>query len=110
MCWLIFLSSLLNSAAAEATDRPTVIVVVGAEGSPEYAADFDKAADRWADAAKRGSARIVQGGRDAAPTTGPTTSPAATDKERLKALLNAELETSGEPLWLILIGHGTFDG
>jgi hypothetical protein len=110
MYWLILLSSLLSASAAASTDRPTVILVVGAEGSPEYASDFNKAADRWVDAAKRGSARVVQVGRDASPTTGPTTAPAATDKDRLKALLNAELETSGEPLWLVLIGHGTFDG
>jgi hypothetical protein len=113
MHWLIVLSSLLNASAAEATERPTVIVVVGAEGSPEYAADFNKAADRWADAARRGSARVVQIGRDAAPTTAPTTAPATSrsgDKERLKAVLDAELATPGEPLWVVLIGHGTFDG
>jgi hypothetical protein len=109
MHWILLLTSLLTTAP-EAEDRPTVIVVVGAEGSSEYGGDFNKAADRWLDAATRGSARVVRVGRDASPATAPATAPAATDKERLKATLTAELATSGEPLWLVLIGHGTFDG
>ncbi len=81
MNWILLLCMLLNDAPPAASDRPTVIVVVGAEGTPEYAQEFGKSADRWAEAAKRGSARFVQIGRDEPAAT------ATSDKDRLKVLL-----------------------
>jgi hypothetical protein len=83
--------------------HPTVIVVVGAEGSPEYAAEFARSADRWATAAKQASAHLISIGRDA-PTAGQE------DKQQLKAAIDAEVQKDSAPLWLVLIGHGTFDG
>jgi hypothetical protein len=104
MNWILLLCMVLNDAPPAASDRPTVIVVVGAEGTPEYAQEFAQSADRWAVAAKRGSARFVQIGRDepAATTT--------TDKDRLKALLDEEMKNPTQPLWLVFIGHGTSNG
>jgi hypothetical protein len=94
---------LLPAAAAFADDRPTVIVVVGAEGSAEYAPYFAKWADRWADAAKRAGANLVQVGRDGA-------SQSKTDKELLQASLDqASKKDLNQPVWLVLIGHGTYD-
>jgi hypothetical protein len=106
MNWIILLCMLLNDTppAAAGADRPTVIVVMGAEGAPEYAQEFGKSADGWADAAKRGSARFVQIGRDESAAT------ATTDKERLKALLDEEMKNQTQPLWLVFIGHGTSNG
>ena len=89
-------------ARGEPADRPTLIVVVGAEGSAEYAPEFARSADRWADAARTASAHLIQIGRDA--------NPASPDKERLKSTLAEESnEPPARPLWLILIGHGTYD-
>jgi hypothetical protein len=79
-----------------------VVIVVGAEGAPEYAQTFARSADHWAEAATRGQARVVQVGRHAPNGTG--------DKEELRTLLDAECRRTTPPLWLILIGHGTFDG
>jgi hypothetical protein len=99
---LLMFSLLLNAPPATAVDdRPTVIVVIGAEGEPQYGQDFATAADRWADAGKRGGARLVQVGRD---------KPETSDKEQLRKLLEAESKNAKAPLWLVLIGHGTFDG
>jgi hypothetical protein len=59
-----------------------------------------------------GNARVFQFGRDdpaTAPTTVPTTSP-STDKDRLQSLLKSEAREPTQPLWLVLIGHGTSDG
>jgi hypothetical protein len=52
-----------------------------------------------------------------APATGPATVPATaasrptykTDKQRLKEKLDAEAADQTRPLWLVFIGHGTFD-
>lgn len=118
--------------------RPTVIVVVGAEGSPEYGAEFRAWAGRWSATAERGSANVIQIGLD-------SNDPEA-DRERLRSVLEAEVGAPGpttapatvpatgpasrpstgpvatdpatrpatasptSPLWLVLIGHGTFDG
>jgi hypothetical protein len=100
------------SASTSAFADGTVVIVVGAAGTPEYGGEFAAWADRWATAAGRGAMRVVQIGRDdptTLPTTGPTTSP-ATDKDRLREVLQAEAREPAQPLWLVLIGHGTFDG
>ena len=45
-------------AAAGAEDRPCVVIVVGASGAPEYAAQFRQSADRWQAAAKKAGAEV----------------------------------------------------
>jgi antitoxin component of RelBE/YafQ-DinJ toxin-antitoxin module len=98
----------LDCTALADESRPTVVVVVGAAGTQEYGPQFRKWENRWADAAIRGRADFVSIGLDAVGKTD--------DRELLKQRL-AEAAGSGnprrtpaEPLWLILIGHGTFDG
>lgn len=113
------------NASAEAA--PTVILVVGAEGEPEYGREFAAAADRWAAAAAKASAKLVTIGRDAPPGAGaapaapattrsaatraaattPATQP--TDKDRLRQAIAAAMGEASEHLWLVLLGHGTFD-
>ena len=93
----------LNAAESHAE----VIVVVGASGSDEYAPQFRQWADRWSEAAKLGQAKFhVVGFADSVKTS---------DRDLLKQqLLTAsgpgEVTRASNPLWLILIGHGTFDG
>jgi hypothetical protein len=106
--WLLFF-------AASALADGTAIVVVGAGGSPEYDREFATWADRWTTAAGRGSVRVVQVGRDdrqsnVGAATQPATTTVATDKQRLQNLLHAESNDPAQPLWLVLIGHGTSDG
>lgn len=83
-------------------DGPTVIVVVGAEGTEEYGKQFVEWADRWQAAAKSGNARCFIVGSDQGAET--------TDKDCLRGLLNRKRVAANGALWLILIGHGTFDG
>jgi hypothetical protein len=97
--------SLLGATVARASDpadRPTVIVVVGAEGEAEFGQLFGKWADRFADAARKGGADYVEVGRDASGT--------GDDKQRLQSVLAEATKTESRPLWLVLIGHGTHDG
>jgi hypothetical protein len=88
-------------AATTDTAQPSVIVVVGAPGEEEYGKSFVQWAGRWEQAAKQGGARCtVFGLNPGAP---------ANDREKLQQALKAE-PAEGAELWLVLIGHGTFDG
>jgi hypothetical protein len=95
---------MLTVVSSQASERPSVVIVVGAPGTPAYASEFRAWADQWKAAASRGGAESIEIGTAA-------DAPGATDRDRLKAVL-AERTTAatGEPLWIVLIGHGTFDG
>jgi hypothetical protein len=91
----------LALVAADPVDRPCVLVVVGTPGTPEYEIQFRKWAAGWKSAAEKARAEVIPIGQgDEAGTT---------DHDRLKAAL-AEKATGSEPLWIVLIGHGSFDG
>ncbi len=88
-------------ALAGDAEAPTVIVVVGAAGSPEYGAAFAAASDRWKRAATKGGADCVIIGRDGGGTS---------DRQLLQEAVTREGQRGRAPLWLVLVGHGTFDG
>ncbi|HEV3339413.1 MAG TPA: hypothetical protein VG125_03620 [Pirellulales bacterium] len=90
--------------AGDADDqRPDVLVVVGAEGTEEYGRQFRQWAGRWKDAADRGHASFAAIGLDEPGET--------SDRDLLKRRLEEEVARGrNEPLWLVFIGHGTFDG
>jgi hypothetical protein len=79
-----------------------VIVVVGAPGTPEYGAEFTRWADLWQQACAKANARFVAIGLDADQTS--------SDHARLRESLTEQAQQTAAPLWLVLIGHGTFDG
>lgn len=86
---------------ADAQPAPSVVVVVGAPGTDEYGRLFREWAERWQQAAARGQAQFsVIGLADGAEE----------DRGLLQRRLNEEQANTSEPLWLVLIGHGTFDG
>lgn len=93
--FFIFFSGLMFAA-----DRPTVIVLTGAPGSEEYGRLFSKWTERWKQAAAKGDADFHHIGK---PKQG-------TVKEMAKKLITAQAGEAKSPLWLLLIGHGTFDG
>ena len=84
------------------TDQPTVIVAVGAAGEEDFGKEFAKWSELWVQASdKAGAKHIVVG-------LNPTN--AATDLSFLNQALAGEPTNSSAELWLVLIGHGTFDG
>src|SRR5690349_15923570 len=87
---------------AFAGDRPTVLLVVGAGGSNEYSKQFHEWAGRWQEAARQGKAEFAAVGLDEEDE--------GSDRERLRQSLADEATNSRHALWLVLIGHGTFDG
>jgi hypothetical protein len=94
-----------TTAPASNSGNPTVVIVVGAEGTPEYGKDFGTWADRWEAASKQRSAQFIAIGRD-----GSGDDASADDHGKLKSVLEHQLREGTDPLWLVFIGHGTFDG
>ena len=86
---------------AEAQPAPTVIVVVGAPGADENGRQFREWADRWQQAAARGKAQCTVIGLAESEEE---------DRQLLQRSLSVGAEDVAAPLWLVLIGHGTFDG
>lgn len=77
-----------------------VIVVVGAPGEPEYELIFQQSANHWQQACQKANIGCILIGQD----------DRSKPLEDLKATLQAQETTCQEPLWLVLIGHGTYDG
>ena len=84
-----------------ADDRATVIVAIGAKGDELYAGTFERWAGYWKKASEAGDARCIEIGGDAK---------ASDSLARLREALKAEAVESSAPLWVVLVGHGTFDG
>lgn len=99
----ILLSAIRPSSACawSGVESQTVVVVVGAEGEAEFGRQFATWADRWREAACRAEATFVRIGREPGDTT---------DRELVKQTIEFHKDTSADTMWLILIGHGTFDG
>lgn len=96
----IYLTTLFLLQAPETDHRPDVVIVVGAPGSEEYGERFTAWAEQWANAAHAAQARVTLIGRE--------TSESGSDREQLQKVFEDGLRSSN-PLWLVLIGHGTFD-
>jgi hypothetical protein len=73
-------------------------VVAGAPGEAEFAPDFALQVEAWSTvSAQAGAKHVSIGGSEA-------------DRERVKAALEAEPKAGRGELWIVLVGHGTFDG
>jgi hypothetical protein len=91
-----------TATAQTAPARPTVVLVLGAPGQEEFQTNFLRQAELWTRICEQAQATIVRIGLDASSTT--------PDCERLKQTLANEQKDGSEALWLVLVGHGTFDG
>lgn len=109
------LAGLLACVTAYGNDPPTpqpdspaaknasadVIIVVGAAGEASYGEAFASWAARWQSVAETAGARSILIGEPAAESE-------LSDRERLQQAI-AALDTEAEaPVWLVLLGHGTF--
>lgn len=91
--------------AESAADRPTVIVVIGAAGEDEFESNFAKQAAQWENVCQLANAQRITIGLEKEGAA-----PAKTDRDRLQDALAAEAKDGKGELWVVLIGHGTFDG
>ncbi len=98
--WLIALASLVVSsfAAAPNTNVVDLLLVVGASGEQEYAQAFQEEVQDWMNACHSGnkSFQVID--------------PARTNQLELFTAALTNQPPSDQELWIVLIGHGTFDG
>ena len=106
---LLFGAILLTSFTVRAdspTNSPagaaTLIIVVGAAGEDEFGKRFEQWAGNWEKSGRTAGAMQITIGLK--PITG------SSDRESLKQTLAAEAKEGSSELWLVLLGHGTFDG
>jgi hypothetical protein len=89
---------------ADSRPRQTVIVVLGAPGADEYTPQFLAWSERWREAAEKGAAQFALIGDKGADDE-------VNDRTRLQQLLAEQAQHADvELVWLILIGHGSYDG
>jgi hypothetical protein len=91
-----------SSVDAAHADRATVILVMGAPGEEEFGEAFARWAARWETACQQGGGRLVSIGRQTHET--------GADRDLLQKALAEEAKEGPNELWLVLIGHGTYDG
>lgn len=93
-----------NSKAEKQPASPHVVVVVGAGGEDQYADMFQKWAGQWRSAIERAGAESGFIGAAPAADGQPT------DRELLSQHLDDLAKQQPQSLWIVLIGHGTYDG
>ncbi len=100
---LLLTFALPESARAQTNaTKPTLIVLSGAAGEEDFGKVFLEAAQSWKTAAQKANMNLVEIG---------TINPAATnDLELFRAALAKEPTNTLAELWIVMLGHGTFDG
>lgn len=91
------------SSEAETPRNLRLLIVVGESGTEAYESSFDQQVSAWKKLGKEAGVETTLIGKDDAGA-------GASDRDRLRSELetiSAQVETQ---LWLILIGHGTYDG
>ena len=85
--------------SASKTDSQTHLVIVkGADGTPEFGEQFQKWSDNWSAVAKKADANLIAIGR----------SKESDDRQQLQSALQALPKDGAKPVWIVFIGHGTF--
>ena len=84
------------------SDKTTVILLLGAPGQEDYGTNFFQQAEAWRKACTQADCNFIELGRAPVGETN--------DLEQLRLTLANQPTNSPAQLWLVLIGHGTFDG
>jgi hypothetical protein len=87
---------------AQTNEERTLVLIIGAPGEPAYAEQFSAWAGLWKKAAAQGAMRVRVIGQGEAGTPD--------DRTRLLKVLAEEVSRPAGELWLVFIGHGTYDG
>ena len=106
--WLVIsffcTQAMLKAEGETKAPSQSLIVVVGAGGTPQFEISFYQWSERWEAAAKQAGIPVTIIGRH----RGEGKIEVA-DYDRLKTAIEAENDDSNRDLWIVLIGHGTFD-
>jgi hypothetical protein len=115
---LLFIGIASQASVNLSSDRATVIIVVGAPGDAEFGSNFVHQASLWQKACEQANLRQITIGMSERTAAVSETSrsnsesavSATNDYEELKQALLLEPREGSAELYLVLIGHGTFDG
>ncbi|KPK76368.1 MAG: hypothetical protein AMJ79_06880, partial [Phycisphaerae bacterium SM23_30] len=101
---LIISSFLWWPSLTSAQNPPSneVVVVVGAPGTTQYQSEFAQSLSLWQQACAKGQVDCFVIGADE--------ETADSDYVKLQQKLSSISKEGTTPLWIVLIGHGTFDG
>lgn len=105
MFLFVFIAEIFStpfSTHAQTNEQRTLVLVIGAAGEPQYGEQFSAAANLWKQAAAKGGLQTFVIGED--------TNTPDSDRARLLGVLTNEVSKPAGELWLVFIGHGTFDG
>ncbi len=104
LCRFVFAAAMLcNTLLAYAESRPdSALIIVGAEGTAEYGKRFATQAKTWQDTCAKAGIAVE--------TIGLNKEAKVADIEQIKARLTTETKATAGTFWLVMIGHGTFDG
>ena len=89
----------LSVVVAGEPESPCLVLVTGAAGTAEYASQFDQWATRWQAAAQKAGLQFKRIG---------SSKTATDDRQQLQDYLKQISQKSASPLWIVLIGHGTY--
>jgi hypothetical protein len=93
-------------AAATHATVGDMLLIRGADGTAEYGALFDEWVAAWEAVADESGVAVYGIGGD---TDAPLQARGA-DRDLIQAFLGLAAFESERPLWIVMIGHGTFDG
>jgi hypothetical protein len=99
---LAVLVLMLATGVSPVAASDSVIVVLGAEGDEAFRTNFVNQVDSWEETCARAAVPLT--------TIGRTATPGTNDCDLLKSAISAEPKEGDNRLWVVLIGHGTFDG
>lgn len=88
--------------AIPSAPRASVIVIAGAPGELDYAAEFTDKVDIWRKIGTQAGVSLTVIGTDPIAET--------SDRAKLQDFLAKEPKDGGMELWIVMLGHGTFDG
>ena len=98
---IAFVSVLMGSLARASAED--ILLVVGAPGTTEYGNEFSEWQKRWESIANTAQLEMK--------VIGPGGSGEDDDRTLLANEIETQVESNGSnPLWLIFVGHGTWDG
>jgi hypothetical protein len=99
---LVFIGTAAQASVNLSSDRASVVIVVGAPGEAEFGSNFVRQASLWQKVCEQANLHSI--------TIGLSASTATNDYEDLKQALSLEPKKGTSELYIVLIGHGTFDG
>ncbi|MCF6313633.1 MAG: hypothetical protein L3J39_14395 [Verrucomicrobiales bacterium] len=102
---MLLLSAWALRIQAEDLGRDMIVVTVrGATGDEQYEKKLDQVAAAWRKLCQQAEIDLLEVGGEQRGASGKD------DREVLRGVLVSEIKAKRGELWLVLIGHGTFDG